>query len=343
MNPGIFYLYEYKNTQKLRNVGFLKLSLHYRTCEMQVNLRGIPVKSGDSLKLYTFFEQDSVNYAGPLAEIDCENNRAGARLSILESELPAGRTLDTVNGFFLRSSSGNCYAALSPDTAFDTEMVSLWDENNSAQAESKPDQNTPAPLPENNASNDTDALPGSSTEKPDTRPEASEKTDNAQVQKVEESIPDDNSNPAQSEVSPPSTLTPQEISSELLEPSEPSEPSNDTKNEAHQQEAVQNVSASETVRKIQRSDLSILPRRSWNIANNSFLMHGYHNYNHLLLVEEEGHFWIGVPGIFAPRESRAAELFGFPQFTNTYVAQLELTADERDESEDFGHWCRFIR
>lgn len=99
----------------------------------------------------------------------------------------------------------------------------------------------------------------------------------------------------------------------------------------------------ETVHKIQRSDLSMLPRRCWNLANNSFLMHGYHNYHHLLLVEEDGHFWLGVPGIYAPREARAAELFGFPQFTQTYTSQLDLSSDECEDSKKFGYWCRFIR
>ena len=98
-----------------------------------------------------------------------------------------------------------------------------------------------------------------------------------------------------------------------------------------------------TARKIQRSDLSILPRRCWNLANNSFLLHGYHNYNHLLLVEEDGRYWLGVPAIYSPREARAAELFGFPQFTKTYVDQLELDEDEKAPTPDFGHFCRFIK
>ncbi|WP_207657692.1 DUF6128 domain-containing protein [Faecalicatena contorta] len=99
---------------------------------------------------------------------------------------------------------------------------------------------------------------------------------------------------------------------------------------------------SENVRKIQRSELSVLPRRYWNIANNSFLMHGYHNYHHLMLVESDGHYWIGVPGVYTPREARAAELFGFPQFTKSHVEHLNLTSDERDESDNFGHWCRYM-
>ncbi|WP_334145368.1 DUF6128 domain-containing protein [Muricomes intestini] len=98
----------------------------------------------------------------------------------------------------------------------------------------------------------------------------------------------------------------------------------------------------ENVQKIQRSDLSILPRKYWNIANNSFLMHGYHNYHHLMLVESNGHYWLGVPGVFSPREARAAELFGFPQFTKSHVKRLTLSDDERDDSEEFGHWCRYM-
>lgn len=48
------------------------------------------------------------------------------------------------------------------------------------------------------------------------------------------------------------------------------------------------------------------------------LLHGYHNYHHLLLLEEDEHQWLGVPGIYSPREAHAAELFGFPQFTREY-------------------------
>ena len=94
--------------------------------------------------------------------------------------------------------------------------------------------------------------------------------------------------------------------------------------------------------KIQRSDISILPRRFWSLANNSFLLHDYHNYNHLLLAEEAGRLWLGVPGIYDPREARAADLFGFPQFTREYAAQLDLEPEERSDSDDFGYWCRCV-
>ena len=48
--------------------------------------------------------------------------------------------------------------------------------------------------------------------------------------------------------------------------------------------------------KISRQDLSCLPRKEWRLANNSFLLHGYYNYHHLLSIEEDGKRWLGVPG-----------------------------------------------
>jgi hypothetical protein len=103
------------------------------------------------------------------------------------------------------------------------------------------------------------------------------------------------------------------------------------------------VGNDEIIRKIKHAELSILPRKYWNLANNSFLMHGYHNYHHLLLVQKDDHFWVGVPGIYATREAKAADLFGFPQFTQAYNDCLTLTNDERDEHENFGYWCRYLK
>ena len=60
------------------------------------------------------------------------------------------------------------------------------------------------------------------------------------------------------------------------------------------------------------------------------------------LIEEGGRKWLGVPGIYDTREARAADLFGFPRFTRAYVSVLELTDEERNDTADFGHWCRCV-
>ena len=100
--------------------------------------------------------------------------------------------------------------------------------------------------------------------------------------------------------------------------------------------------ASIQARKITHAEISTLPRRFWPLANNSFLLHGCHNYHHLLLVKEKDHLWLGVPGLYDPREAHMANLFGFPQFTSSYISILELTEDECENSKSFGHWCRYL-
>ena len=97
------------------------------------------------------------------------------------------------------------------------------------------------------------------------------------------------------------------------------------------------------IRKLSYEDLSSLQKPFWRLANNSFLLHGYHNYHHLLLLEEDGHQWLGVPGIYSPREAHAAELFGFPQFTREYHQKLALSEDECSTDKDFGYWCRCLK
>lgn len=97
-----------------------------------------------------------------------------------------------------------------------------------------------------------------------------------------------------------------------------------------------------TYEKIQRQDLSRLPRKEWKLANNNFLLHGFYNYHHLLYIEDEGKVWIGVPGIFHEREKMAAESFGFPEFIRLTDFELELAEEEKNTMDDFGYWCRQV-
>ena len=94
--------------------------------------------------------------------------------------------------------------------------------------------------------------------------------------------------------------------------------------------------------KIKRQDLSRLPRKEWRIANNSFLLHGYYNYHHLLYIEEDGGAWVGVPGIFHEKEEQAATAFGFPEFRRLLDDEILLEENEKNIYEDFGYWCRRI-
>lgn len=102
------------------------------------------------------------------------------------------------------------------------------------------------------------------------------------------------------------------------------------------------VPSNVTYEKIKRQDLSRLPRKEWRLANNSFLLHGFYNYHHLLYIEEDGNVWIGVPGIYHEKEKMAANSFGFTEFRKMMDVPIQLNEDEKNTYEDFGYWCRQV-
>lgn len=65
-------------------------------------------------------------------------------------------------------------------------------------------------------------------------------------------------------------------------------------------------------------DFVVLRERCYQMTHNSFLLHGYYNYRHLLLLRQEtagqAKYYIGVPGNYYEREKQVARMFGFESF-----------------------------
>lgn len=83
-------------------------------------------------------------------------------------------------------------------------------------------------------------------------------------------------------------------------------------------------------------ELSLLPGERRRFAENSFLLHGYYRYRHLLLGRRRGRekeeYILLVPGRYHNAEVRLACLFGFTEFfpaTQTAVSGKGM----------FGYWC----
>ena len=81
------------------------------------------------------------------------------------------------------------------------------------------------------------------------------------------------------------------------------------------------------------SDFVLFPEASYKMLNNSFLLHGFYNYHHLLLarVEKKGEvmYYVGVPGNFYEKEKQVAIMFGFESFE---------CAEEPAQAGDFGYY-----
>ena len=84
---------------------------------------------------------------------------------------------------------------------------------------------------------------------------------------------------------------------------------------------------------ISPGDFVILKDRSYRMVNNSFLLHGYFTYRHLILHRQnrrgEMAYYVGVPGRYYDREKEVAILFGFESFEG---------AEEPAKEGDFGYY-----
>lgn len=86
---------------------------------------------------------------------------------------------------------------------------------------------------------------------------------------------------------------------------------------------------------IQPKDFVIMTGDYQHLANNSFLLHGFYNYRHLILGREwQGDcFYLGVPGVYYEREKMVARMFGFEAFE---------CSGGRAEAGRFGYYLRKV-
>lgn len=81
-------------------------------------------------------------------------------------------------------------------------------------------------------------------------------------------------------------------------------------------------------------ELNFILQGNWRTGNNSFLMHGFCNYRHLLFGKrKDGRYLLGIPGIHENQELFMANMFGFPVFKE---------AVSRHPRGRFGYWCRIL-
>lgn len=86
--------------------------------------------------------------------------------------------------------------------------------------------------------------------------------------------------------------------------------------------------------RIEPGDIGLFPIENWVLGNNSFLLHGYYNFRHLIFAKKKAidgeEYILGVPGIFQNREKFMAKMFGFTQFKSSKNVE--------QKTGEFGYW-----
>lgn len=311
MKRFICYLYEYQEGRRIRNIGFCKVESSEDGCTVSIHGKGWGMNSPKKLSLYLFWRENGKClgvYQGELGNVSPALNY---RLSYTEEDVGSKARYDRVEGIILCGENGPRYAAVWTDEAVDiSRMEPAGKEEMTEEKEEQPEEpeepNEEEPVPEEN-------------EMPDEQEEPA-----GVSYDVREILPEES----------------RELEEKEPEPFYFDEEEEDSKPEIAEQEC--QTTCRFRCTKIQRQDLSRLIRREWQLANNSFLLHGYYNYHHLAFLQEGENLYLGVPGVYSEKERRAAQAFGFPGFVNYEEEMLDLPEEEKEDRADFGYWCRQV-
>lgn len=315
MKRFIRYLYEYEGNQKKRNVGFVKVEQDGKETTISVHGKGLCGKSNENISCYLIkldSEMGNILFV-PAGEIQIGMISCGGCFCYTEELIRAdyGKTEQSV-GQTCEKKDDICGLGLGdPKEAF---YVALWNEE---------------------MYGDLDIARAKVFQEFD-----SDKT-------AEESKSIKNIDEKEAEVE---TQFGDDEETENLEEEQPEKKEQETVEESSEKKDLKKNDRDidlqnfrRQIMKIQRGEISILPRCEWKLANNNFLLHGYYNYRHLVLIDEGNQLKLGVPGIYHEREARAAATFGFPEFIAEADVNVTLEPQERNENQQFGYWCRQVR
>ena len=336
MKRFIRYLYEYEGNQKKRNVGFVKVEQNGKETTISVHGKGLCGKNNENISCYLIkldSEMGNILFV-PAGEIQIGMISCGGCFCYTEELIRAGygKTEQSV-GQTCEKKDDICGLGLGdPKEAF---YVALWNEEMYGDldiAKAKVFQEF-----------DSDKTAGESKSIDEKEAEVETQFgDDEETENLEEEQPEKKE---QETVEEFSEKKEQETVEEFPEKKdqETVEESSEKKDLKKDDRDIDLQNFRRQIMKIQRGEISILPRCEWKLANNNFLLHGYYNYRHLVLIDEGNQLKLGVPGIYHEREARAAATFGFPEFIAEADVNVTLEPQERNENQQFGYWCRQVR
>lgn len=323
MKRFIRYLYEYEQGKRMRNVGFVKVEQGEDECFLNIHGKGLRMSGDNSLQIYLIYEEKGDCVGIWQREADNVNPALNETLRCTKEDTGGEDNFEKINGVLLEHADGRRYAAVWDETPMNISGMRRWMPSDSPKSDSAKQDG----LSEGMHSSLPDETQGRSEELP-----REESGLSGTFKEEKESLPDGAEAAEATEEIP---LIKGEDLGALQE-------EGNVQKEAetwNSQRAVKGW----RIRKIQRSELSKLARCEWRLTNNNFLLHGYYNYHHLVLLESSKRLLLGVPGIYHEQEAAAAGAFGFAEFIARESLDIKLSPEECNEEHPFGYWCRPVK
>lgn len=374
MKKFIRYLYEYQNGRRVQNTGFVKVNESEDSAEILIYGKRFPAAGNRVLEIFVFYMMGNQPVGISMGTVTGNQPMFGYRLEFTVEDVGGMDIFRHIEGIILvscpadqkesmgavpiRDSMCRWYGAVWNERPVNIEQMMRREEilrreepgNEEAQRENPEDggleerenrnnqtvskpESAPRPAPESAPRPTPMPLP--------CPPLATPERPVAEPEPLPEPEPQMQPTPLPHPVPEPIPESIPECTDEREIPKLPQKQMPESMRErCHSQSPA--PPERDVIYKITRQDMAKLPRREWKLANNQFLLHGCHNYHHLVSFEKDGKCWLGVPGIYHPREQQAALAFGFDQFMTPDEGEIELSEDERNDQDHFGYWCREV-
>ena len=288
----IRYLEYLENGEKIRSAGFVKIEVIEKVCNIQISVTGLHPSESCTREVHLLGMQDqgvlgSITFLSGKGSLGCRH-------------IPADKLCEKIGYEELRS--------IRISLGKNRELVCRWREDERQIDLSKSIEQSKQ-IPQSGPVEQEEAV------KPtESQVIAAEETFSSSIER----------SGSESPVTKPSVLE----SPETEPPSEPQRPTGPSMPPRHSEDKWKqladiypHISPFHDERdylSIGPNDFVVLPKKHYRLISNSFLLHGFYNYGHLILARTvkrgEEMFYLGVPGNFFEREKQVAIMFGFESF-----------------------------
>lgn len=338
MKRFVTYIYAYEEKQKGRNIGFAKIEIRGEECRIEVHLRGLYASTA-KCEAFLFQEADGGMEGIRIGEMRLLNGNGDFFVSVRAGGI-AGSTLGIydMEGLLLLGEDEQLYMSRwkegKPITVC-RENFRIW---------------TPQEM--------SDQTEPESAQKSQDQTAQSQKTQNQMVhsQKIQNQTAQPQktrSHAEQPQDVPVRAEQPQAASAKKDEVQATEIPMRNIFSEYQWQNVWEDLTKNRMLHhpfedreaecvQIELKHLRELPRRYWYLGSNSFFLHGFFNYQYLVVGKTgDARWFIGVPGIYQRQERVMAAVFGFPEFL-AMASEHNCNEGNREPINQFGCWIRYI-
>ncbi|HKM03789.1 MAG TPA: DUF6128 domain-containing protein [Lachnospiraceae bacterium] len=321
----ISYIDYYENSIKSKNIGHVKAEVRDDNCKLLINVRGLKITDNVTVKVSILQNDNSGGFVNrQLATLELEGGKGEKTLSLPASSI-AGIPFHEIKGFHFAISSNRYGIAMLKDGE-----VNYIHPKNEVMMQERVDSLQDQMEPINNVSESKNKISELKHNISELKNNVSESKNN--VMESMNSISESKNNIMES-------MNNEQDENKLRKMKNSWENHNMRYHSNHlcddkwQQlckmfPIIHPLKNEKDYLSISPKDFVIFSKEYQKLVHNSFLLHGFYNYQHIILGRYDEIYYLGVPGTYHEREAIVANMFGFEGFESV----------EEQETGGFGYY-----